>query len=156
MSDSKKQRPVYTVELGREVCRLVAEGETLDGVVRALNGAIKRRTILDWLADHDEFAHQYTRAREMQGDSYADEVKEIVRRVIDPAVAENERLDANQARVAIDALKWAAGKRNPKKYGDKLTLDGDLKVTMPEDQLDSRLGHLLAKAAAKQDADTVH
>jgi hypothetical protein len=30
---------------------------------------------------------------------------------------------ARAARAAIDALKWTAGKRQPKKYGDKLDLD---------------------------------
>ena len=29
------------------------------------------------------------------------------------------------ARVAIDALKWTAGKRSPRKFGDKLSLAGE-------------------------------
>ena len=61
-----------------------------------------------------------TRAREMQGDADADEIKHLMRRVVDPKMPDDLKLDANAARVAIDALKWSAGKRAPRKYGDKL------------------------------------
>ena len=108
----------YTHELAFEICALIAEGSTLKEVA-AKTGA-GRRTILDWLDQHAEFAHQYARAREMQGDSDADEVKHVMRRVIDPETPADDRLDAHQARVAIDALKWSAGKRAPKKYGDRI------------------------------------
>ena len=114
-----KGRPSdYTPELAFEICALIAEGSTLKEVA-AKTGA-GRRTILDWLDQHAEFAHQYARAREMQGDSDADEVKHVMRRVIDPETPADDRLDAHQARVAIDALKWSAGKRAPKKYGDRI------------------------------------
>ena len=58
-----------------------------------------------------EFRQQYAHAREAQGDIYADCVVDTAMdATIDPAVA----------RVRIDALKWAAGKRKPKVYGDKV------------------------------------
>jgi hypothetical protein len=58
---------------------------------------------------------QYARAREAQAEHFADELIEIV---------DTER-DAAIARVRMDARKWAAGKLAPKKYGDKVAVDGD-------------------------------
>lgn len=68
-------------------------------------------TLSKWLMENEALAKQYTRAREAQGDIYAD-------RVIDTAM--DASLDPQVARVRIDALKWAAGKRKPKVYGDKV------------------------------------
>jgi hypothetical protein len=49
----------------------------------------------------------------------ADEIKDAARRV-----ARGE-IDPQAGRVLIDALKWDAGKRKPKVYGDKVVLGGD-------------------------------
>ncbi len=48
------------------------------------------------------------------------------------------KLDPNAARVAIDAYKWAAGKRKPKVYGDKVAIGGasDLPPIQTAKQLD--------------------
>ena len=35
----------------------------------------------------------------------------------------NGEITPEMARVAIDACKWSAGKRQPKKYGDKLDIE---------------------------------
>jgi hypothetical protein len=95
-------------------------------------------TFHNWLADDPSLQERYARAREEQGDLHADELVRIA----------DEEPDPNKARVRIDARKWAASKRNPKKYGDKLTLDGEVTTKLSDDQLDARLAHLLRKAGA--------
>lgn len=73
-------------------------------------------TVFKWLGkpENAPFVEQYTRAREEQAENDADKVTDLGDRcaagTIDPAAA----------RVAIDAAKWSAGKRLPKKYGDKI------------------------------------
>ena len=135
----KRGRPTsHNPEIGLAICELISESKTLNEACEALGGAVNRRTVLRWLADNEDFRHQYARAHELQGDTDADTIRDIVRRVIDPTTPEHLKLSANDARVAIDALKWAAGKRNPKKYGDKATVD--LNVTkdvgaMSDDEL---------------------
>ena len=117
-----KGRPSdYTPELAFEICALIAEGGTLNEV--AAKTCVDRRTILRWIDKHGDFCHRYARARELQGDAYADEIKHLVRRVIDPETPDKLKLEPNAARVAIDALKWAAAKRAPKKYGDKIATE---------------------------------
>ena len=90
---------------------LIAEGKTWNQCAAIMGCA--ESTFSRWLAkaDADELRKQYAHAREAQGDAYAD-------RVID--VAEDVTLDAAEKRVRMDAYKWAAGKRKPKVYGDKI------------------------------------
>ena len=38
------------------------------------------------------------------------------------------KITPEQARVAIDSLKWSAGKRKPKVYGDRIQSDIDMNV----------------------------
>lgn len=77
------------------------------------------RTVYRWLAAHPDFSQQYARAREESGHVAADGVSEVADDVRKGVLA------PDAGRVVIDALKWAAGKRKPKVYGDKLELSGD-------------------------------
>ncbi len=92
--------------------------------------------VMVWLSEDATFQERYARAREKQADIHADSLLEI---------ADTEE-DPNRARVRIDARKWAAGKRAPQKYGDKLTIDGDMNMRLSDDQLESRLSQLVGKA----------
>lgn len=60
-------------------------------------------------------------------DADADKIADVAQSVIDGG------LDPNAARVAIDAYKWSAGKRRPKRYGDNQRLEventGTVQVT---------------------------
>lgn len=91
-----------------------------------------------WRHEDEAFSAKYARAREDQADFLAEEVIEIA----------DGAQDANLARLQVDARKWKAAKLKPKVYGDKLELGGDLGVRIPDDQLESRLAHLLGKAGA--------
>lgn len=79
-----------------------------------------KATVFRWLTIHESFRDQYACARESQGEADADRVGDVTQKVLDG------ELDPAAARVAIDALKWSAGKRLPKKYGDlsKVELSG--------------------------------
>jgi hypothetical protein len=93
---------------------LIALGGTMRSVADELS--VSPSLLCKWLADpsRKELREQYAHAREAQGDIYAD-------RVVDTAM--DPTIDPAVARVRIDALKWAAGKRKPKVYGDKVTTE---------------------------------
>ena len=57
-----------------------------------------------------ELAAQYARAREAQADHYAE-------KIVDEA---ETATDAALGRLKMDALKWAASKMAPKRYGEKV------------------------------------
>jgi hypothetical protein len=68
------------------------------------------------LAEDDPvFRQKYTRAREFQGHGCFDLLLEK---------ANDEEKDPTRLRIQIDALKWAASKLLPKKYGDKIEVSG--------------------------------
>lgn len=113
MAKGKKQEqprgPIYSLDTAAVVCAYVAEGLTIKDIA-ALPDMPGKTTLFKWLAEHDDFANLYARARDERADMLADEVVNIAD--TDP--------DPNKARVRIDARKWWAAKVNPKRYGDKL------------------------------------
>lgn len=99
----------YTPKIADEICRRLAEGESLRSICEE-KAMPSRESVRRWLLDNETFRGQYARAREDQADAYADDVVRIA----------DLELDPNRARVRIDARKWAAGKLKPKVYGDKV------------------------------------
>jgi hypothetical protein len=93
------------------------------------------QTVYAWMFKDPIFLTQYTRAREEQADTLADEIIAIADET--PEVVEVKDKDGNvidhrldSAFLAwqknrIDARKWTAMKLKPKKYGEKLTHAGD-------------------------------
>ena len=131
---TKTGRPsLYTEALAAEICRRLAEGETLRAICRD-TAMPDKATVLRWLADKKkaDFREQYVYAREMQADALFDEALEIA----DDAsgdwstdkdgkkVLDHENIQ--RSRLRVDTRKWAAGKMAPKKYGDKLDLGGSI------------------------------
>ena len=132
----KKGRPSLCTEaLAANICRRLAEGETLRAVCRD-KAMPDKATILRWLADKKkaDFRDQYMRAREMQADALFDEALEIADDASgDWAVDKDGKktLDhehIQRSRLRVDTRKWAAGKLAPKKYGDKLDLGGSIGI----------------------------
>jgi hypothetical protein len=115
----KTGRPTsYTEELGALLCERLMSGESLRSICAEPDMPAASSVFL-WLTKHPEFSEQYTHARLLQGETDADAVTDIGRRTL------AGEYDPQAARVAIDALKWSASKRAPKKYGDKLAIGGD-------------------------------
>jgi hypothetical protein len=91
--------------------------------------------IYAWLNRHPDFQEQYTRAREEQAESHADEIVDIADET--PALLKVRDKEGNivdikldSAYIAwqkqrIDSRKWNASKQRPKKYGDRVTHGGD-------------------------------
>ena len=104
----------YTEKVALQLCELIAGGLALKDVCE-IEGMPARTTAYKWLADNEDFAIMYTRAREERAELIADEVITIADTEPDP----------HKARVRIDARKWWAAKVNPKKYGDKMQVGGD-------------------------------
>ena len=63
----------YNSRIALVICTRIAEGESLREIVKTV-GMPDRTVVYDWLLRHAEFANQYTRAREEQADTLADEI----------------------------------------------------------------------------------
>lgn len=102
----------FNPEIANEICNRIAKGESLRTICGPeRDDLIPGQTVVyQWLATNEGFAKQYAHAREMQAETFADRI------VDDAMIAE----DAALGRLRMDALKWAASKLAPKKYGDKV------------------------------------
>lgn len=105
----------YTAELATTICQRIADGESLRSIC-ADDDMPARSAVFDWLGKHPDFADQYARAREMSAEADADDVAHYARKAADGDI------EPAAARAAIDGLKWSAGKRQPKKYGDAMQM----------------------------------
>ena len=103
----------YGDEVVDLICSRLAIGESLNRICKDADMPAMS-TVFGWLSKHPEFLEKYTRAREAQAESHADQLVEI---------ADNPDIDANHKRIMVDARKWVASKLKPKRYGDKLDLD---------------------------------
>lgn len=87
-------------------------------------------TVYLWLSRFNEFSEMYTKAREDQADTLADEIQAIADaepKVIfdDAGNAKYDSAHINWMRLRMDARKWVAAKLKPRKYGDRVALAGD-------------------------------
>ena len=75
------------------------------------------------------FAEQYARAREEQADTNADEILEIADEYPPKFTDDKGRVYLDQTYIQwqkqrIEARKWTAMKLKPKKYGDRVAVEG--------------------------------
>lgn len=111
----------FTPLIANEICSYIAQGKSLAEWIRffgwQFEPEVKYDTVMGWLRGNEAFSKDYAQARVASGDADADGVSDIRERVLRGEIL------PDVARVAIDALKWTSGKRNPKKYGEKHLLE---------------------------------
>jgi hypothetical protein len=104
---------LYTEDLGSEIGIRLSMGKSLRRICED-EEMPTWRTVLRWAGDRSHpFCQQYARAREVQADTWADEIIEV-------ADSASNHDTAVAARVRVDARKWVASKLKPRSYGDRL------------------------------------
>jgi len=107
---------LYTREIADEICRRIAEGESLRSICRDA-GSPSEGTVRGWAReDRDGFAAKYRIARELQLDYWADEIVDV---------ADQGDRDPRDRQVRIDTRKWLMSKLGPRRYGDRLLVAGE-------------------------------
>lgn len=104
----------YSLENVNLICEMVAQGKTLRQI--QADTGISMGSMLRWTT-MPEHVEQYARARESAADIFETDI-------IEAALSCGPE-SASSDRVKIDALKWVAARRSPKKYGDRITHGGD-------------------------------
>lgn len=130
----------YSENIADIICERMVDGQSMRTICQDPDMP-DRATVLRWLHLHEDFAAKYARARELQGDYYAEETIHIV----------DEEEDPNRGRVRMQARQWYAAKLAPKKYGDKqaVELSGNVAVTKNvSDMTDEELA-AIATASSK-------
>lgn len=108
-------KDTFNLTLAISVCERIALGETLTGICKE-PGMPDRGTFRSWVLRDENLRRAYDAARELKAASLFDEALDIARDLKN-GTYDNAKVRALQ--VAIDTLKWAAGKLNPREYGDK-------------------------------------
>lgn len=124
----------FTQETAKTICDRLAIGQSLREICRS-EGMPSAPTIFRWIQEHETFRKQYAIAREAQAEYLFDEIVEIADDASNDWMQRNhgegDDVDVlnhehvQRSRLRIDARKWAASKLAPKKYGDKVIMDGD-------------------------------
>ena len=124
-------RRVFDQKVADLICMMLSEGMSLRQILKAdTTGALPAQsTIYEWLLRYPLFAEQYARAREEQADTNADEILEIADEMPPEFTDEKGRTYLDQTFIQwqknrIDARKWTAAKLRPKKYGDRMAVEG--------------------------------
>ena len=137
-SPAPKKNPVgapttYNNHIATVICIRIAEGESLRQILRG-EGMPVQSAVYEWLLRHPEFAERYTRAREEQADTLADEIIDIADEQPEIVVVTDKtgkviehKLDGaflQWQKNRIEARKWTAMKLKPRKYGDRVAVEG--------------------------------
>lgn len=112
-----RPRIPFDEEIGDQILEAIAGGV---GLIKLLEDNKETMpsypTVRRWLREVPEFSQSYAHAREDQGDYDSDLIRECVLKLM------KSEIDPNNARAAMDGLKWNAARRQPKKYGDKVEI----------------------------------
>ena len=120
----------YTAQIGEFICLRIANGESLRQIVTDPDMPASS-TVFKWLSEQKSFSEQYARAREAQMEVMAQEIIDIADdgrndTYTDEDGNEHTNQDViNRSRLRVDTRKWLMSKLAPKKYGDKITHQGD-------------------------------
>lgn len=117
----------FTQDIADAICERLSLGESLRSICRD-DAMPSQSMVFRWLVNNQQFREQYAHAREVQADSWADDIIEIADdssgdTVVDPESG-NERFNSEYAarsRLRVDTRKWLMARMAPKKYGDKIT-----------------------------------
>lgn len=105
----------YTAELGEEICNRLMTRSAHQ--VFADKDMPDKATFYRWLSKYPDLCDKYARARKIRAACRAEQLDEIM------SDLHNKKIDANQARVMLDAIKWQTAKEDPRTYGDKQVVD---------------------------------
>jgi len=156
-----------TPELKDEVCRRIADGATVREFA-AQGGMPGKSTIFAELRRDPEFADAYAKAREMQLESWEDELlaiaddvsRDVVTRPDGGAAFDHEHIARSKLRV--DTRKWIMSKRLPRRYGDRVAQelsgpDGGAIEVSDVSRLEAarRIAFVLASAARHEEAKAI-
>lgn len=159
----KMGRPsIYSEDLINQICIKLSLGQSLRSICSE-EGMPSQTLVYQWLYSKPDFLEKYTRAREEQAETHADEIVDIADEMPDVIVVKDKtgkviehKLDGaflQWQRNRIEARKWNAAKQRPKKYGEKVQIGGDaenpLAVTADVTLFDAILDNLEAKRQMK-------
>lgn len=147
-----KLRQPMTPELWDEIIVRISEGESFYKVCNDAHMP-SRFTAYKAMGKDDRMRTEYEAAMLLQADKRAEQIVELSEHARQRAAMGASTEEVNAIKTLINSLQWVSARINPKKWGDKQSIDLDAKVALTEPQIDMRLAALIAKAKAKPVAE---
>ncbi|MBL8301533.1 MAG: hypothetical protein JNM26_02045 [Ideonella sp.] len=102
----------YSEEVAERICLELMNGRALCEITQA-DDMPAQSTVYKWLLRYPEFVEMYNAGRKFQAETMAD------RATLMALKGSSVIVDPQAAAVQLNAIKWAAGRLDPRKYGDK-------------------------------------
>ena len=112
----------YTPEIAALICDLIVQGKSVRKIC-SLESMPCITTVMDWLRDKPQFTAQYTRAKELQAEGFADELMDIADDDSGDVTGELQipnSVAVQRSKLRYEARKWVVSRLLAKKYGDKV------------------------------------
>ena len=113
-------RQGYPDSVYHNACELIAEGKTANEAAKRVGCTAK--AIRQWALSGADNGALYARARVISAGALEDEIIEIARA--------STATSYQQDRLLVDSLKWAAAKRDPARYSDRVLREATGTVTV--------------------------
>ena len=110
----------YDFKLAKEICEKLYDTETYPNLSKVLKSDKRypaRSTFFLWKREHKELSDLYVNIQQDRGELFIEEIDQAVQDL------KNGKLEASEANVIIQALKWKAAKFYPKMFGDNKAID---------------------------------
>lgn len=127
-------------ETALELCRRVAEGESMRQVVKDADmPAIS--TFLRWASEDPEIARMYTQALQMRAAGFAEDLVTDAER----ALKCTEAHEVQAIKLQVNTKQWIISKLLPKVYGEHTQIEHVHQVQLDEKQINTRLELLIRR-----------
>lgn len=118
----------FTQAQADRICEQLMDGKSLRAICES-GGLPTRKTVFNWLNTRPVFMEQYNRAREIQYDSWADEIKEIADAPLigEKTTTKGEKTEktigdnVERSKLKVDARKWLLARLAHNRFGDRIT-----------------------------------
>lgn len=123
----------YGSKIKDEILQRVAQGEAVSRICRD-DGMPSKMQFYRWLKDDPDYYRAYAIAQEYRADFIFDELLDLAK---DEAGELTDTVKIMRARYYADTCKWALGRMNGKRYGDKITQEHTVIALTHEEWLKS-------------------
>ena len=119
-----------------DICTQIGEGKSLRAVLRQ-DKMPSSHTFFKWVDSDKKKMLQYTREMNARAEDIFEDILDIADDQEDDIYINSDGVECvnhnvhARSRIRIDSRKWMLGKMQPKKYGDRVNVDMDIKEIKP-------------------------
>jgi hypothetical protein len=122
-------------EVFDNICQEIEKGRSLRSILKEDENMPSSSTFFIWLKESEIKSKRYELATDLRTDILFDEIIDIAYNTEEGTTTKETERGVEittgdmlgHRRLKIDALKWSLSKLNPKKYGEKIQVDQDVK-----------------------------